>query len=77
MFDESIARVASAFLKVDGVLYAPAGELMELFAVYSSVMLGCMLIFLLGIGVFVALVAEPVGQVISWMIRKLASSFSK
>ena len=77
MFDESIARVAAAFLEIDGVLYAPAGALMELFAAYSAVIMGVALVILLSIFAFMLLVVEPVGDAAAWALRKAISFFRK
>ena len=77
MFDETISHVAAAFIEVDGVWYAPAAELMELFAMYSSVVVGCMIAFLVGFAVFLFLAVEPVADFLLWAFRKLFSLIFK
>lgn len=77
MFDESIARVASSFIEVDGMLYAPAADLMELFASYSAVTMGAFIIILTGWFVFILLIYEPVGTLIRWLARKFNSLLTK
>ena len=76
MFDTAIANAAAAFIEVDGVWYAPASELMELFAAYSSMVAGFMVVLLVGWGAFILLIYEPVGELIRWVARKAAAFFS-
>lgn len=77
MFDETIANVGAAFIEVDGIWYAPAAELMELFAAYSSMVAGSMVMYLVGWGAFILLIYEPVCELIRWVARKVAALFSK
>lgn len=77
MFDETIAHVAAAFIEVDGVWYAPAAELMELFASYSAVTMGCEIIYLTSCFAFILLIYEPFISLIRWFARKVESLLHK
>lgn len=77
MFEEAIANAAAVFVEIDGIWYAPAAALMELFAAYSSLVMGIAMIVIIGICLFVLLAYEPVSRLVIWLARRINQKISK